>query len=164
MNLRILLAAALFLPLPLASVHAQTADDFSSLEERMTGREFEQAGLDKLTPAELAALNEWIRDRSLATREPSAITALPSQPGTAPAPDRMAREPFQSRIKGTFGGWTGATEFELENGMVWRQDENDRYRVEPEDSPVVVISPGFGGSWRMSVEGHNRAVRVERIK
>lgn len=164
MNLRILVAAALFLSLPFASVQAQTAEDFSSLEERMTGREFEQAGLDKLTPAELAALNEWIRDRSLATREASAITALPSQPGTAPEIDRMAREPFQTRIKGSFDGWTGTTVFELENGMAWRQTESDRYRVEPEDSPVVVISPGFGGSWRMSVEGHNRGIRVERIE
>lgn len=163
MSLRCLLAAVLAASFSVPSARAQTAEDFSSLEERMTGREFNEAGLHKLSPAELAALNQWIRERSLATREAPA-QGLPTRPGTTPSIDRMAREPFRSRIVGTFSGWTGDTEFELENGMVWRQDESDRYRVQPEDNPIVVIRPGFGGSWRLSVEGHNRAVRVERVK
>src|SRR5690625_5867296 len=41
-------------------------DSFSSLEERMTGKEFKQAGLHKLSEDELAALNAWIQARSLA--------------------------------------------------------------------------------------------------
>jgi hypothetical protein len=32
------------------------------------------------------------------------------------------------------------------------------------ENPVVYLKPGFGGSWRLSVEGHNRSVRVERIE
>ena len=76
----------------------------------------------------------------------------------------MAREEFQSRIVGEFSGWSGSTVFRLENGMVWKQDENDRFRLQPVDSPMVTIKPGMFGSWRLSVEGHNRAVRVERIE
>jgi hypothetical protein len=34
---------------------------FSTVEEQMTGKEFNAAGLEKLTPDELSALNEWIR-------------------------------------------------------------------------------------------------------
>ena len=40
-----------------ASVSFAASDGFSSLEEQMTGKEFMAAGLGKLTPEELAALN-----------------------------------------------------------------------------------------------------------
>jgi hypothetical protein len=76
----------------------------------------------------------------------------------------MAREEFRSRIVGEFSGWSGNTEFRLENGMVWRQDESDRFRLQPVDSPMVTITPGLFGAWRLTVEGHNRSVRVERIE
>lgn len=144
---------------------AQSEQPFSSLEERMTGNEFTRAGLHKLSPEELAALNKWIRERSIAEYEgPANDGRLPSQPGEAPPVDRMAREEFQSRIVGEFSGWSGNTIFRLENGMVWRQDENDRFRLQPIDSPMVTIKPGLFGAWRLSVEGHNRAVRVERVE
>lgn len=146
---------------------AQTEQPFSSLEERMTGSEFTRTGLHKLSPEELAALNRWLRERSIAQYEGPAESAagdLPSQPGEAPAIDRMARKQFQSRLVGEFSGWSGNTVFRLENGMVWRQDENDRLRLQPVDSPMVTIKPGLFGAWRLSVEGHNRSVRVERIE
>lgn len=146
---------------------AQSEQPFSSLEERMTGSEFTRTGLHKLSPEELAALNRWIRERSIARYEgpaESGSDGLPGQPGEAPAIDRMAREKFQSRLVGEFSGWSGNTVFRLENGMVWRQDERDTLRLQPVDSPMVTIKPGLFGSWRLSVEGHNRAVRVERIK
>jgi hypothetical protein len=145
-------------------IDAQAEQPFSSLEERMTGEEFERAGLDKLSASELAALNEWIRQRSVADYEPSERSG-PIASGAAPAAvGDMPREPIESRLAGAFEGWTGDTVFELENGMVWRQDERDRYRVRPEQQPRVTVRPGFGGSWRLTVEGHNRGVRVERIE
>lgn len=146
---------------------AQSEQPFSSLEERMTQSEFTDTGLHKLSPQELAALNRWIRQRSIAQYEyegPSERSSLPGQPGETPPIDRMAREKFQSRIVGEFSGWSGNTVFRLENGMVWRQDESDRFRLQPVDSPMVTVTPGLFGSWRLSVEGHNRTVRVERIE
>jgi len=146
-------------------LQAQSEQAFSSLEERMSGSEFNRAGLHKLSPEELAALNRWIRERSVAQYDgPTEDSSLPSQPGEAPPIDRMAREEFQSRIVGEFSGWSGNTVFRLENGMVWRQDESDRFRLQPVDSPMVTIKPGLFGAWRLTVEGHNRAVRVERIE
>lgn len=132
----------------------------------MSGSEFTEAGLHKLSPEELAALNRWIRQRSIAEYEPppGGTGGLPSQPGEAPSISTMARETFQSRLVGEFSGWSGNTEFRLENGMVWKQDESDRLRLQPVDSPMVTIKPGLFGSWRLSVEGHNRSVRVERIE
>ena len=35
----------------------------------MTGKEFSETGLSKLTPEELAALNQWLRSHSVATLE-----------------------------------------------------------------------------------------------
>ncbi|MFO7762646.1 MAG: hypothetical protein R6V61_02805 [Wenzhouxiangellaceae bacterium] len=135
----------------------------------MTGRQFTETGLHKLSPEELAALNQWIRERSLAEYEgppedDGNTAAPPSQPGEAPEIERMAREKFQSRIVGEFSGWSGNTRFELENGMVWKQDERDRLRMQPVESPVVTITPGAFGVWRLSIEGYNRSVRVERIE
>ncbi len=53
-------------------VAAQAADEFSTLEERMSGKEFKETGLGKLTDAELAALNDWLRRHSVATLENAA--------------------------------------------------------------------------------------------
>lgn len=168
------LAAALAALQFTASALAQTETPFSSLEEQMTLREFNGAGLDKLSPEELAALNDWIRSNSLATlAEPrddskqaqtSASEQLPSAPSELPEIDRMAREAFQTRVVGELGGWDGNTRFELENGMVWQQKERTRYRFKPIENPVVTIKPGLLGSWFLKVEGHKRTVRVERIK
>ena len=130
----------------------------------MTGREFTETGLHKLSPAELSALNRWIRERSVAEYEGPPEGSLPGQPGEAPSIERMAREPFQSRIVGEFRGWTGNTEFTLENGMVWRQVEDTTFFVPPMENAIVTIKPGFMGSWMLSVKGHNSTTRVERIK
>lgn len=165
------LAYALALLLPLISTPASGQDEqpFSSLEERMTGSEFTEAGLHKLSPDELAALNQWIRERSVADYEPPEPRAARRDDGesdnrAAGSIENMPRETIRSRIVGTFGGWSGDTKFVLENGMVWKQDERQRFRIQPMESPMVSIEPGFGGSWRLTVEGHNRSVRVERIR
>ncbi|MBS3745825.1 MAG: hypothetical protein KGY53_08215 [Wenzhouxiangellaceae bacterium] len=137
----------------------------------MTGRQFTETGLHKLSPEELAALNQWIRERSLAEYEGppeddrnAAAAAPPGRPGEAPEIEDMAREKFQSRIVGEFSGWSGNTRFELENGTVWKQDERDRLRIQPIESPMATLTPGAFGAWRLSIEGQNRAVRVERIE
>ncbi|GAB4171458.1 MAG: hypothetical protein Kow0020_06190 [Wenzhouxiangellaceae bacterium] len=138
------------------------AQEFSSLEERMTGEEFRAAGLEKLSPDELAALNEWIRAHSLATLDEA--RELRDRPGELPPIDRMAREPFRTRIKGPFSGWNKDTEFVLENGMVWVPTEDRNFYMPETDSPYVIIRPGALGTWLLNVEGYNQSVRVKRIK
>ncbi|TVQ40050.1 MAG: hypothetical protein EA370_04120 [Wenzhouxiangella sp.] len=143
---------------------------FSSLEERMTGREFRETGLYKLSDEELAALNRWIRQRSLAEGETGATVIDPDTASTTPQDARglressSAREPIRSRIVGTFDGWRGDTEFELENGMVWRQAEVGTFAIRAVENPEVQIRPGMFGAWRLRVEGYNSQVRVERIR
>jgi len=140
---------------------AQT-ENFSSLEERMTGQEFTATGLHKLSDAELAALNEWIRARSLAQSDEA--VGMRDRPGELPDIDRMARETFQTRVVGPFRGWRGNTEFVLENGMVWVQTDDSSFFMPETENPLVTIRPGAFGTWLLNVDGYSTAARVKRIR
>ncbi len=161
----VLVAAAL-----VTSGPALAERPFSSLEERMTGQEYRETGLHKLSDEELAALNRWIRERSLtmeqreATERRDGDTDGDATVDRRGLPEESGRSTIRSRIAGTFRGWDGDTEFELENGMVWRQLESGTFRVSAMENPAVEIRPGALGSWQFSVEGYNRRIRVERIR
>lgn len=155
---------ALALLLSTASVAAQQA--FSSLEEQMTGKEFEAAGLEKLSAQELEALNRWIRSRSLATLDSARgpATGGDTRGFENQAIQNMDRSTITSRLVGSFTGWDGETVFELENGMIWEQADNDKFYIRAVENPVVTIEPGAFRTWRLSVEGYSSECRVERIQ
>ena len=157
--------------LALAGSLAGTAvaqDSFSSLEEQMTGKEFSEAGLDKLSDEELAALNAWLRSHSVGTLDAPNVAYgdQGDMRGFESRESRSVRDsgPIQSTIKGEFTGWDGNTVFELENGMIWKQDEKDTFFIRPIIDPQVVIEPGVFGTWRLSVVGYGSSVRVQRIQ
>jgi hypothetical protein len=161
-----------------ASTAFAQSQSFSSLEERMSAKDFRAAGLDKLSDAELAALNAWI-ERNVRLADPAVAAAVAQ--GQIPAAGAVAagaepsavesqvgfenarREEVVSSIAGSFKGWFGKTEFALANGQVWQQVEEDRYPMNVEN-PTVTIKPGAFGSWRLQVEGYNRTTPVKRIK
>lgn len=161
--------SALSLAILVATV-ASAQQSFSTLEERMTGQEFRESGLYKLTDEELAALNRWIRARSLTENEALDLAASEGR-ASDPSADRRGfpqsgspDEPIRSRIAGPFSGWNGDTEFVLENGMVWRQTQAGRFSIGQSENVEVTISPGILGAWYLSVDGYNRRVRVERVR
>jgi hypothetical protein len=144
-----------------------SAQEFSSLEERMSAAEFRAAGLDKLSAEELAALNAWIRGkRSLAPMSAGVPTQNIAEIDRRGLSDGVKPGDFiESRILGKFRGWDGTkTTFELENGMLWQStDPAAKLAVNLHD-PVVRITPGFMDAWFLQVEGYNAKVRVKRIK
>ena len=150
------------------------ADGFSSLEEQMTGKEYTAAGLNKLTPEELAALNNWIRNHSVATLDsPKAGSSTVAAAGGTENGDMRGfdkksgdedRTPITSRIIGSFSGWDGHAIFKLENGMIWEQDDKDKFYIREIQNPEVTIKPGMFGSWHLSVEGYSSKCRVERLQ
>ncbi|MFT5141005.1 MAG: hypothetical protein ACI9H8_002418 [Lysobacterales bacterium] len=171
------------------AIYAQ--DSFSTVEERMTGKEFMESGLSKLTDSELDALNKWLRDHSIATMENRAVSprssvspvaSVPGSPAKASAPaatvattatgvDKRGFEGkdvdlsiIVSPLIGEFKGWDGETVFKLQNGMIWKQSENGRQITKILIDPVVTIKPGMFNSWNLSVEGYNRNVQVKRIQ
>lgn len=160
----------------------QAQEAFSTLEERMSGKEFKQTGLSKLTDTELSELNEWVRSHSVATLEnasarPAAATAMASvsyadetadtrgfenQPKTN---DDGYNDTIHSNIVGTFTGWVGNdNEFTLANGMIWKQVEGDTFNVKARVNPEVTIKRTMLGAWRLSMVGYNNTVRVKRIQ
>jgi hypothetical protein len=157
----------------LASTSLLAADGFSSLEEQMTGREFAAAGLDKLTPGELEALNEWIRSHSLGTLATAKTESSESKPRSTvaggdlrglPSDDGEDESPIRSAIVGDFNGWDGQTIFKLENGMIWVQDDRDKFYVREIENPVAVIERGMFGTWHLHVEGFRDNCKVKRIQ
>lgn len=165
----------------LLPIAAQAADEFSTLEERMSGKEFQETGLGKLTGAELTALNEWLRRHSVATLENATARPADSVAGAAGAAttaDRDLRgfenqpkgtpkndDDIRSTIVGTFDGWKAkGTLFKLANGMIWQQTENDTFYVAPVENPEIEIRKGIMGNWRLKMVEHNSTVRVKRIQ
>lgn len=144
-----------------------SAQSFSSLEERMSAAEFRAAGLDKLSPEELAALNEWLRAKGVSGPAFGAAAPAPvdDRRGFPVALGDSGGGPIVSRIPGEFRGWDGTgTQFTLENGQVWKStDPAARLAVKLND-PVVVIRPGVLNAWFLQVEGYNAKVRVIRVK
>ena len=119
-NLFVPLLVCLSFAAPLAM-----AQQFSSVEERMSSADFKAAGLDKLTPEELARLNDFVR-KEVDNRTAQARAAAGQQ--RARDQDRFGfhdehgdRDSLVTRIAGTFTGWNGHTKFTLNNGQVWQQ-------------------------------------------
>lgn len=169
MNSKYSIRIAVFAVAAMLSFGLAADPSFSSLEERMTGQEFRETGLHKLSDEELAALNRWIQQRSLAEGE--AWTGSEQRGSATPEGDRRGfrearseRTAISSRLVGSFNGWRGRDEFELENGQVWRQSEPGTFAVSPMENPEVEITPGMLGGWFLRVDGYNTRVRVERIR
>jgi len=145
------------------------AQDFSSLEERMSASEFKAAGLEKLSADELSALNQWLRERATTASSGAGPNAgFASQPD--PNDQRGLRNATSadgeivSRIQGEFKGWSGRTRFVLENGQVWEGlADSGSLSVNLVD-PVVRIKKGLIGTWYLKVDGYNATAKVQRIK
>lgn len=161
----------------LAAPAASAQSDFSSLEELMTGSEFEETGLDKLSEEELRNLNTWLRTH-LESTDADADADADSDADPAET-RRQLREEVEAEVRqeqglnergeivttipGQFTGWTGKTVFELANGQVWRQIDGGTYRVSMDDPTVVIYPVSFGG-WRLRLEEAGPSIGVERVK
>ncbi len=153
---RLLITSLFVLTLASGTVLAQ---QFSSLEERMSEAEFKAAGLDKLSPEELNALNGW-----LATRVGGGAAAAAGA-DTVGFPAQTSDAIIISSITGEFRGWDGRGErITLDNGQVWEVvDSSSRLKVKVEN-PTVTVQPGIFNSWELSISGYNTRAKVRRIK
>lgn len=134
------------------------ADDTPDVRSLMTQEEFSAAGLGKLSPAEIEALNRWVirytakdapvmRERSDVVREEI---------------KRVDGEATKTRIVGEFRGWYGDTVFRLENGQTWRQRLPGKW-FHKADSPEVEIRKNVMGYWVLRVVSEDRSVGVLRV-
>jgi len=150
------------------------------VRDLMSVTQFDQAGLNKLSPDELKALNVWLNQYLSSRTAAVAVPAVQKPAVMAPAAaasgvasfgaDTMTykesvNEPkrIETRIAGLFTGWTGDTLFKLENGQVWEQAATGYYTNVQLDHPQVVIKKlSFG--YLLTLPGHGETVFVRRIK
>jgi len=77
--------------------------------------------------------------------------------------DLIEPEEINTSVVGVFNGWSGETEFTLQNDQVWKQSGNGMLSVKL-DNPKVKIRKGMLGSYILTVEGFNSSIKVKRIK
>jgi hypothetical protein len=131
---------------PARAAREKISDD---IQQIMTPEEFKAAGLNKLSPDELAKLNAWIQGyRQVAEQKAEKVATA-----RASKVERTKMDLLVSRIDGSFTGLTGRTLIRLEDGTVWKQaNADDRYRSKVTDHPAVAVIHGVFG-YKMRIEG-----------
>lgn len=148
-----------------AAPHAALAQQ-KPIQQEMSPEEFRAAGLDKLSPEELARLNAWLGRK---------IDTVASE-AAAQAKDKVEEEnrgffhfgsdePIVARIQGEFRGFGRGRTYTLDNGQVWRQLDDASLVGARLDNPEVRINPSImGNAWYLAVKGFNTRAKVERVK
>jgi hypothetical protein len=125
----------------------------------MTADEFKNAGLERLSPSEIEALNRWLlrytARQGSELRQHNEIVRKEIQ--------KVEQEGIRTRIAGEFLGWDGDTIFRLENGQVWRQRLPGQWYYRA-SAPEVELSKNFMGFWMLRVVDADHAVGVTRIE
>jgi hypothetical protein len=124
-----------------------------SIQELMTQQQFRVAGLQKLSPQELAALDRWLTE--------FAVELIEISQTAAPTPTTNSSV-IESRINGEFTGWTGETIFRLQNGQIWQQSSY-AYMYRYAYSPGVLIYAS-GSRFKMRVDGVDSEIFVTRLR
>lgn len=151
------------------AIGTAAARDMRPIEQRFNAAQLREAGLDTLTPAQLAALN-----RLLAMEEASAMPApapatTPAVATPAPAIDPGLLEgaiegPVRSRAVGRIDGWAPGSVFTLANGQQWRVLKGAVRLRTPLDAPQIEVAAGMGGRWFLQVDPDQPRARVQRIR
>ena len=140
----------------LQSARAAREKMSEDIQQIMSPEEFKAAGLNKLSPDELARLNAWLQGYRQVTEQAAEKKA------TARA-SRTKLDVLVSRVDGTFDGLTGRTIIRLEDGTVWKQaNADDRYRAKNPDHPAAVVIHGVFG-YKMQLEG-TQAFYVDPVR
>ena len=156
---------ALVLLLSFAGAPAAGADErFSSLEERLSFKEFTGYGLDRLTPEQLRGLNEWLRTHAGAGS--AAATARPAadMPAVAAPAAHDSGGRITSRIAGAFTGWRHESVIALQNGQRWEVRDEEPLVASREEAPRVTVERGLLDGWTLTVDGHSEVAHVVPAK
>ncbi|MET4681476.1 hypothetical protein [Stenotrophomonas rhizophila] len=170
-RLRLLACAAVLMSLSLPALAQRVVD--GDLQQQMSPAEFKAAGLDKLSPQEMASLNNWLQGKVAAAaadareqvreqaREEGRQEVIVKNRGFF---DFGSKDPINSTLPGEFTGFGKGRTYTLANGQVWEQtDAVTVGGVRKTDANVSVI-PGISSVWYLRVEGINTRAKVRRVK
>lgn len=134
------------------------ADERPDVRTLMTPGEFEAAGLGKLSPEEIEALNRWVLRYTVKD-----VPEIRTHNDVVREEVRKAEtEGVRTRIAGEFRGWYGDTVFRLENGQVWRQRLPGKW-YHKANSPEVELKKNVMGYWVLRVVDADRSIGVKRV-
>ena len=154
------------LMLAIALVLAPAAHAQQPIERQMSPEQFKAAGLDKLTPQELANLNAWMKG----TLEVETTKAAELAKDKVESENRGflsfgKTDPIVARIAGEFRGFARGRSWTLDNGQVWEQVDGATLAGVRRTGPQVRIAPSLvGNNWFMQIDGYNTRASVRRIK
>ena len=143
--LPICFALAIAVGFSLGARPAQGAqDDAAGIQQAMTPEEFKSAGLDKLTPNELAKLNAWLQgDREKAAKK--------AEKKAAERESRAKLSLIVSRIDGVWNGIVPGEVIRLEDGSKWKLANKDEHYGGFADHPAVAVYKAGMFGWKMRV-------------
>lgn len=145
---------------------ASAASAQPPIEKQMTPEQFKAAGLDKLSPAELANLNAWLNN-TLEVETTKAATLAKEKVETENRGFLSfgKSDPIVARITGEFRGFAKGRSWTLDNGQVWEQIDGASLAGVRKTDPQVKITPSLvGNAWYMQIEGYNTRASVRRTK
>jgi hypothetical protein len=153
---RLLSCLALGITLPFAAIQA-AEEVFPGVEKLMSDTEFTAAGLDSLSPAQLESLNTWL------VRYTAGEAEVLQQTNEAVREAEKELE-IVARLDEDFEGWEGKTLFRLDNGQIWKQRNDGRYRYRGPAKPGVRIDKNWLGFYKMTLIDEDRSIGVTRVR
>jgi hypothetical protein len=153
---RALILTAALAACAMTSAHA---DDTSSLEERMSYKDFTRFGLDKLSPEQIKGLNEWMKAHGGVCPPGAATLGAAPAAGTASAP-AAEKDKYSAKLVGEFKGWEQGTVLRLADGSAWEVRDDEPFIAHSASSPVVSVEKSLVAGWRLTVAGYNEVARV----
>lgn len=166
----------LLLAFLITTTAAFAESSFPGIQSIMTLQEFHDAGLDKLTPAQLKALDGAIikhydgvikaaasQEANQLAEEAFAIQQERSLLERFGLPDISFSDDWRSKpaLTGTVTRWVGGNSFQLDNGQIWEGNEPIRYELKNKE---IAIEHRPHGQFALIVEGKNTTIRVRRVK
>ena len=153
---RALVLTAALAACAMTSAHA---DDTSSLEERMSYKDFTRFGLDKLSPEQLKGLNEWMKAHGGVC--PPGVAASPGATAPLGATSSSAEQDKHSaKLVGEFKGWEKGTVLRLADGSAWEVRDDEPFIAHASGSPVVTVDRSLVAGWRLTVAGYTEIAHV----
>jgi len=140
---------------PAATTMAE--ESFPGIRKLMGEQVFNEAGLGRLSEAQLKALNEWLVQYT--GGEAKQLRLVNEEV-------REAEKAYQviARLPSDFSGWDGGTVFRLDNGQVWRQRLSGRYIYRGDPAPEAAITKNWLGFHVLTIISTGKSVGVSRIQ
>lgn len=166
----------LLLAFLITSTTAFADTSFPGVTSIMSLKEFHAAGLDKLSPEQLKAL-----DGAIMRHFEGAVKTAAKQEANKIASETIALEEERSLLQrfglpslsltqdwrnkpaltGRVTRWVGGNSFQLENGQIWEGGEPIVYELVDKE---IEISPRPNGQFALVVDGKNTTIRIRRVK